>query len=40
VHRLDEIEPSRCREWVRERFDVVPVVDAHDRAYERVLATG
>ena len=40
VRRLGEIEPSRCREWVRERFDVVPVVDAHERAYQRVLSTG
>jgi glycosyltransferase involved in cell wall biosynthesis len=38
VRRLDEIEPSRCREWVRERFDVEPVVDAHERAYQRVLS--
>jgi glycosyltransferase involved in cell wall biosynthesis len=38
ARRLEEIEPARCREWVRERFDVVPVVDAHERAYQQVLS--
>jgi glycosyltransferase involved in cell wall biosynthesis len=38
VRRLDEIDPARCREWVRERFDVKAVGEAHERAYGRVLA--
>jgi glycosyltransferase involved in cell wall biosynthesis len=38
VRRLDEIDPARCREWVRERFDVQAVGAAHERAYDGVLA--
>ena len=38
VGRLGEIEPARCRDWVRERFDVGPVAEAHERAYGRVLS--
>jgi glycosyltransferase involved in cell wall biosynthesis len=36
VTRLDEIDPARCRESAEERFDVGPVTEAHERAYEEV----
>ena len=36
VGRLDEIDPERCRESARERFDVAPVAEAYERAYEAV----
>jgi glycosyltransferase involved in cell wall biosynthesis len=39
VRRLSEIDPARCREWVRERFDVVPIGEAHERAYRRAMST-
>jgi glycosyltransferase involved in cell wall biosynthesis len=34
VGRLGEIDPARCRESVRERFDVDAVAAAYERAYE------
>jgi glycosyltransferase involved in cell wall biosynthesis len=36
VERLDEIDPARCRASAEERFDVVPVAAAYERAYEQV----
>ena len=36
VGRLDEIDPERCRESARERFDVAAVAEAYERAYEVV----
>lgn len=38
VGRVAELEPARCREYVRERFDIVAVTEAHERAYRRVVA--
>lgn len=38
VGRLDEIDPSRCRESTRERFDVTAVAAAYERAYDAVTA--
>ncbi len=34
VGRLSEIDPERCRESVRERFDVSVVAEAYERAYD------
>jgi glycosyltransferase involved in cell wall biosynthesis len=34
VGRLDEIDPARCRSSAQERFDVAPVAEAYERAYE------
>ena len=39
VGRLGEIDPARCRDSVRERFDVTPVAEAHERAYSAVLSS-
>jgi glycosyltransferase involved in cell wall biosynthesis len=36
VGSLDEIEPARCRESARERFDVTTVAEEYERAYETV----
>jgi glycosyltransferase involved in cell wall biosynthesis len=36
VARLDEIDPARCRSSAQERFDVAPVAEAYERAYEVV----
>ena len=38
VGRLDEIDPARCRASMEERFDVAPVAEAYERAYEDVVA--
>jgi glycosyltransferase involved in cell wall biosynthesis len=38
VTRLGEIDPARCRESTRERFDVAAVAEAHERAYEGVAS--
>jgi glycosyltransferase involved in cell wall biosynthesis len=34
IGRLDEIDPERCRQSARERFDVAAVAEAYERAYE------
>ena len=34
VGRLGEIDPERCRASAKERFDVEPVAEAYERAYE------
>jgi glycosyltransferase involved in cell wall biosynthesis len=34
IERLKEIDPGRCRESMRERFDVAPVAEAYEQAYE------
>jgi glycosyltransferase involved in cell wall biosynthesis len=36
IGRLGEIDPERCRESARERFDVTAVADAYERAYDRL----
>jgi glycosyltransferase involved in cell wall biosynthesis len=36
VVRLGEIDPARCRSSAEERFDVAPVAEAYERAYELV----
>ena len=36
IGRLGEIDPERCRESARERFDVAAVAEAYERAYESV----
>jgi glycosyltransferase involved in cell wall biosynthesis len=36
VGRLGEIDPERCRESARERFDVAAVAEAYEDAYQRV----
>ena len=36
VGRLDEIDPARCRRSMEERFDLAPVAEAYERAYELV----
>jgi glycosyltransferase involved in cell wall biosynthesis len=38
VGRLDEIDPVRCRESARERFDVAAVAESYERAYELVAS--
>ena len=38
VTRLREIDPARCRESTRERFDVAAVAEAHERAYQGVAS--
>jgi glycosyltransferase involved in cell wall biosynthesis len=37
VHRLAEIDPAECRRRVEARYDVGPVGEAYERAYERVI---
>ena len=39
VGRLGEIDPARCRELARERFDVAAVAAAYEQVYETVVAT-
>jgi glycosyltransferase involved in cell wall biosynthesis len=39
IGRLDEIDPERCRASARERFDVAPVAEAYERAYETVSSS-
>ena len=36
IGRLNGIDPERCRESARERFDVAAVAEAYEQAYERV----
>ena len=36
IRRLDEIDPARCRSSAEERFDLAPVSEAYERAYELV----
>ena len=36
VGRLGEIDPARCRDSARERFDVAAVAEAYERAYAAV----
>jgi glycosyltransferase involved in cell wall biosynthesis len=38
VARLGEIDPARCRSSAEERFDVAPVAEAYERAYELVTS--
>ena len=38
VRRLDEIDPARCRASMEERFDVTPVAEAYERAFEDVVS--
>jgi glycosyltransferase involved in cell wall biosynthesis len=38
VGRLGEIDPERCRESARERFDVAAVAEAYEQAYGRVAS--
>jgi glycosyltransferase involved in cell wall biosynthesis len=38
VERLGEIDPERCRESARERFDVTAVAEAYEQAYEGVAS--
>ena len=38
VGRLDEIDPARCRDSARERFDVSAVAESYERAYELVAS--
>jgi glycosyltransferase involved in cell wall biosynthesis len=39
IGRLDEIDPERCRESARERFDVAAVAEAYEKAYEEVSSS-
>jgi glycosyltransferase involved in cell wall biosynthesis len=39
IGRLDEIDPERCRESARERFDVAAVAEAYEQAYEAVSSS-
>ena len=39
IGRLDEIDPERCRESARERFDVATVAAAYEQAYETVSSS-
>ena len=36
--RLEEIDPNRCREVVRERFSVEAMLDGYEKAFEKILA--
>jgi glycosyltransferase involved in cell wall biosynthesis len=36
--RLEEIDPHRCREVVRERFSVEAMVDGYEKAFEKILS--
>ena len=38
IARLGEIDPERCRESARERFDVTTVAEAYEQAYGRVAS--
>ena len=35
---IDEIDPAECRRAVEERFGIERFIDAHEAAYERLLA--
>jgi hypothetical protein len=37
VGRLGDIDPERCRDSARERFDVSAVAEAYESAYETVV---
>src|SRR4051812_9942833 len=39
IGRLGEIDPGRCRDSARERFDVAAVAEAYERAYEAVSSS-
>ena len=39
IARVGEIDRERCRESARERFDVAPVAEAYERAYEAVSSS-
>jgi glycosyltransferase involved in cell wall biosynthesis len=39
IGRLEEIDPERCRQSVRERFDVAAVAEAYEQAYESVSSS-
>ena len=39
IGRLGEIDPERCRESARERFDVAPVAEAYEKAYEAAISS-
>ena len=39
VGRLDEIDPHRCRESAKKRYDVTEVAAAHERVYRAVAAS-
>jgi len=39
VERLDEIEPARCRDLARERYDVAAVAASYERVYETVSSS-
>ena len=39
IGRLDQIDPERCRESARERYDVTAVAEAYERAYEAVSSS-
>ena len=39
IGRLDEIDPGRCRESAKERFDVAAVAEAYEQAYEAVSSS-
>jgi glycosyltransferase involved in cell wall biosynthesis len=36
--RLEDIDPRRCREYVRERFSVEAMIDGYEAAFEKILA--
>jgi glycosyltransferase involved in cell wall biosynthesis len=38
VGRLHEIDAARCRDSMEERFDVAPVAEAYERAYQDVAS--
>jgi glycosyltransferase involved in cell wall biosynthesis len=39
IGRLDQIDPERCRESARERFDVAAVAEAYEKAYGAVSSS-
>jgi len=39
IGRLDQIDPGRCRESARERFDVAAVAEAYEKAYGAVSSS-
>jgi glycosyltransferase involved in cell wall biosynthesis len=38
--RLDDVDPRRCRELVRERFSVEAMLDGYEAAFEKIVASG
>ena len=40
LHRIDEIDPAACRQWVAENCDVNVVAAAYEAAYHRILNAG